>query len=130
MKRMPRKNATRYPKEELVAKAARMHQRGRQQRKHSGGLIFATVTMAQIGPASFAVTWVYGAALDVRNYFWFWLTHRVDRGSAAQICPVDIRAHVFAADGAFGGALYLRASICWHATNPRLPLAYQRRRNT
>lgn len=48
---------------------------------------------------------------------------------SADECPINVRAHVFAADGAASCALYIWASLCWDLTNAKAPLANQRLRD-
>lgn len=48
---------------------------------------------------------------------------------AAQVGPIDIRAQVFAADGAFGGALDGRTAVCGHVSYAVLPLRNNRWRD-
>lgn len=86
MKLDAEKNAARYPRAERAAKSVRMHRGGRQRKNHSGRLC---QILAGFG---------------------------VDRGSPAQVCPVDIRAQIFAAHGAVCGALDGRTVIGWNTT--------------
>lgn len=78
----------------------------------SGRLIFTTaVSRPHFRPAALTVARLAGATLDVVGKLGFGAVFRVDRGSATDVCPVDIGAQVFASDGAGGGALNGRAFI-------------------
>lgn len=61
--------------------------------------------------------------------FGFWRFVVVDRNRAAQIGPINIWAHFFAADGAVCSALDCRAAICRNVSGSILPLRNNRRRH-
>lgn len=75
------------------------------------------------------VSWSASISGGLAGRFCFWRFVVVDRNRAAQIGPINIWAHFFAADGAVCSALDCRAAICRNVSGSILPLRNNRRRH-